>query len=182
VKLYLIRHAVACVESPDGTDARRALTSKGSKRFLECVEGLDRLGVRFDAAWTSPLLRAVETTELLLPLCRHARSTARARLGTTRVCAELAEAPGESLLAALTHAEVDRLACVGHEPHLSRLAAWLVTGWRASTGDDADEERAGGGFELDKGGVLALEGEPRPGRMRLVASYPPSALRKLSRR
>lgn len=198
MKLYLVRHAAA-EDAPASTtsetardlavyalttDARRALTPKGTRRFARGVAGLERLGVSFDEAWTSPLRRAVETTELLLPLVSprdRASTSADARDGATRVCAELAERPNEILIDRLAHAGVDRLACVGHEPHLSSLALWLVTGWHAS-GDERHEVRNAGGFELAKGGVLVLEGEPRPGGMRLVASYPPSALRKLSRR
>ena len=35
---------------------------------------------------------------------------------------------------------------------------------------------------LGKGGVVVLEGRPKPGSMRLVASYPPKTLRVLGRR
>jgi len=172
VKLHVIRHAVAEPQDEHrdehgGNDARRGLTPRGAERFARAVEGLERLGIRFDLVLTSPLRRAVETAELLAPICT----------GEFETCAELASTPDEALLDRLAHAPFENVALVGHEPHASRLAVWLATGWRAH-GDTPPQ----GGFALEKGGVLILEGEPRPGGMRLVASYPPSALRKLARR
>ena len=56
--LYLIRHAEAEPQSPDGSDERRGLTKKGRRRFESEVEGLARIGIRFDRLMFSPLLRA----------------------------------------------------------------------------------------------------------------------------
>jgi phosphohistidine phosphatase len=64
------------------------------------------------------------------------------------------------------------VALVGHEPMLSSLAAWLVTG----------DRRRGAMFEIKKGAALVLDGEPRPGGMRLVASLPPKTLRRIAQR
>ena len=115
--LYLVRHAIAEERSADLSDAQRALTPKGRERFGRCVRGLDQLGVRLERVLHSPLVRAVQTAELLAPLAS----------GPPTVNEGLAARPDESLLAELGPG---RIALVGHEPWLSELAAWLTLGDR----------------------------------------------------
>lgn len=157
MKLYLIRHAIAA-EAADGPDEARALTREGRARFEECVRGLAQLEVRLDRIVHSPLLRAVQTADLLRPLLQ----------GTSAVSGHLAAQPSEALLAELAG---ERVAAVGHEPWLGELAAWLVTSQRAW----------GPRFSFEKGSVALLEGELEPGAMHFSALLPPSALRKLGR-
>lgn len=152
MELFLIRHATA--EDGEDDDAR-PLSRKGRRRFADVVRGLDSLKVRFERVLHSPKLRAVQTAELLSPVVR----------GELEVTTLLATEPSKELIGALTG---DRLALVGHEPWLSALLAWLVLG----------DAGAGGGFELKKGAVACLEGEPSPRGMRLVALLPPRVWRK----
>jgi phosphohistidine phosphatase len=159
MRLYLIRHAAASPRAPGVPDATRPLTPRGRARFRRAVEGLRRLGVRFDALRHSPLRRAVETAELLAPLVD----------GGTFATPNLARAPGAALLAEIRGESV---ALVGHEPMLSSLAAWLVLG----------DKTAGAKFAVKKGAALVLDGAPRPGAMQLAASLPPKALRRIAGR
>jgi phosphohistidine phosphatase len=152
MRLALIRHAIA-EEGAD--DDARPLSKKGRKRFQEEVKALARLELRFERVLHSPKLRAVQTAELLASL-------AGAGLEVTPL---LARAPSEELLGLLRG---DSLAVVGHEPHLSTLLAWLVSGDRA----------LGARVELKKGAVALLEGEPTPGGMQLLALLPPKVLRE----
>lgn len=157
MKLYVVRHAIA-LESAEGlADDARPLTREGRAQFSESVQGLQRLGVRLERLLHSPLLRAVQTAELLVPLLE----------GETRVSAALAQAPNSELLHAL---QGDSVAVVGHEPWLSELIALLVTGQRA----------LGPRFALKKGAVAMLEGRPAPGEMSLIGFYPPQVLRGLA--
>jgi phosphohistidine phosphatase len=162
--LWLIRHAIAEDHSPDMEDARRALTPEGRERFVRGVRGLTRIGPRFDRVLHSPLLRAQETADLLDPLID----------GETAVCAALARAPDEELLADIRG---DVVALVGHEPWLSQTLAWLVFGWRVY-----EDQPTNAIVALKKGSAAHLVGEPRPGSMQLVALYPPAVLRALGRR
>lgn len=150
MELFLIRHAIA--EDGDDDDAR-ALTKKGRARFGAVVALLDALGVRFDRVLHSPKLRAVQTADCLRALVD----------GPFEVTNHLVGAPSKALLAAC---EGDRVALVGHEPMLSALLAWLVTG-----------EVSGGSFELKKGAVACLEGQPAPGGMTLRWLVPPRVAR-----
>jgi phosphohistidine phosphatase len=151
MQLTLIRHAIA-VEGED--DFARELSGKGRARFLQEVKTLKRLGVSFERVLHSPLRRAVETADLLADLCE----------GELEVTGLLAKPPSLELLA---KCDGERVALVGHEPHLSSLLAWLVLG------DSAEGAR----FELKKGAVAVLEGDPTPGTMRLTALWTPKVLR-----
>ena len=154
MELYLIRHAVAVDGDAALSDEARPLTAEGRAQFALVARGLERLGVRFDRLLHSPLLRAVETAELLMSLAEE-----------SEVCELLTHAPSKELLAEFRG---QCTAAVGHEPWLSELAAWLATGSREMAP----------AFALKKGGVVVLEGEPRPGAMRLEAFLPPKILRK----
>ncbi|MFO0601004.1 MAG: histidine phosphatase family protein [Myxococcaceae bacterium] len=151
MELTLIRHAIA----EDGDDDFvRPLSKEGRKKFRGVVEALSRSGVRFSRVFHSPKLRALQTAELLRPVCD----------GEFEVTALLADVPGEALVELLDHHEA---AAVGHEPWLTALTALLVLG-------DANE---GHRFELKKGGVVRLEGDVEPGGMRLTGLWTPKSLR-----
>lgn len=120
MKLFLIRHAIA-EEGPD--DDARPLSDEGRKRFKAAARQLDRLGVRFDRVLHSPKRRSVQTAQLL-----------DARLRETPL---LAEPPSDGLLALFSTGNV--VGAVGHEPHLSALLAWLVTGDAGLGGVRAEE-------------------------------------------
>ena len=65
-ELYIVRHAIAAErgsEWPD--DTKRPLTERGINRFKEVVKGLRRLDITVDEIFTSPLVRARQTAELL---------------------------------------------------------------------------------------------------------------------
>jgi phosphohistidine phosphatase len=159
LQLYLIRHAIAEAESPTGRDADRPLSSKGIERLQLEVDGLRRLGLEFDALWTSPWARAEATAKLLEPLSKT----------PSRLCGDLARAPRASLWKALAQSGAERLALVGHQPWLGELASLLAS-------DSSDPLM---GMRIKKGGLVWLEGEPQPGRMRLEAALPPHLLRTL---
>lgn len=154
--LHLVRHAIAADAAPDRSDASRPLTDRGARKFAAEVRGAERLGWRLDRIYHSPLLRAVQTAELMRPIVT----------GSLHVLPDLARAPDVELLA---HIDGERVALVGHEPYLSALLAWLVTG-----GMEGGER-----FAFKKGGVAIVEGAPKPGAMTLQAMIPPKLLRRL---
>lgn len=125
-ELYLVRHAIAAdrgSEWPD--DAKRPVTERGVARFRECVKGLDELDVAIDEVFTSPLVRAKQTAELL----------AAGVDGKPPVKLLEALAPGHTAAAVMAQlaklAKRRRIALVGHEPDLGELAAHLIGAQRA---------------------------------------------------
>ena len=150
--LFIIRHAIA--EDGEDDDAR-PLSPKGRRRFRETVSSLGKLGVKFDRVIHSPKVRAVQTADLLNPL-----------IDGEKEASPLLAAPPSAALLSLIFGGV--VAVVGHEPWLSTLLAWLVTG----------DETLGKAFELKKGAVARLDGSPTPGGMKLRALLPPAVLRR----
>lgn len=156
MELFLVRHAIAAPRSPMLLDAERPLTRQGRERFGQAVAGLQRLGVRLRQVHHSPWLRAVETAALLTPVLK----------GDLLPTQALARPPAAALLHEI---EQTPAALVGHEPWMSELLAWLITGSPA----------AGARLAFKKGGVAWLEGPLRPGGMVLRAHLPPKVLRAL---
>jgi phosphohistidine phosphatase len=139
MKLYLVRHAEAIERSGTMPDGVRYLTPKGRLVFRKVARRVRQEGVNPDVVFSSPLVRAVQTAEILAERLKYN--------GTVVVAKELS--PGfdhralRSLLAeAGNPAEA---AFVGHEPDLGSLAAALLGLPEA--------------FGLRKGAVLAMEVE-----------------------
>jgi phosphohistidine phosphatase len=160
--LYLVRHAIAAERGDDWPDDdKRPLTERGIARFKEAVAGLTPLDVEIDEIFTSPLVRAKQTADLL----------AAGVKGKPSVKILEALSPGHSptsLLAQLAKvAKRRRIALVGHEPGLGELAAHLIGAGRA--------------LPFKKGGVCRIEVESltsrRPGALTWFVT--PRILRKL---
>ncbi|MBI4468332.1 MAG: histidine phosphatase family protein [Acidobacteria bacterium] len=122
MRLILIRHAKAGNrDDPKYPDDRtRPLTREGRREHKRIAGALAKMSVDLDHIWTSPILRAKETAEI----------TAR-EMGFTGALFEsplLGEAFSiDGLIAALKPLPSEcSVACVGHEPHLGRLAAALL--------------------------------------------------------
>ena len=125
MELYVIRHAIAqpLGRKNDFTDEKRALTSEGRERMREAVKGLRKIGVEFDLVMTSPLVRAVETAEII--------TTA---LGLSKIEIEQTEtlAPGASIDELFgeikRHTGAESIALVGHQPDLGEIISKIVQG------------------------------------------------------
>jgi phosphohistidine phosphatase len=158
MEVFLVRHAVAVAHGTARTDAARALTKAGREDFAVCVKGLEALDISFTELVHSPLRRAAETAELLVPLLD----------GRTRVDPALADRADAMDLATIAG---ERTALVGHEPYMGQLASILVTGSSA----------AAARFAFEKGGVLWLKGtRAAPRALEIVAMLPPKILNRLS--
>ena len=139
-ELYLVRHAIAAErgdEWPD--DSKRPLTERGISRFKEGVKGLLVLDVAVDEIFTSPLLRARQTAELL--------ASGLETKPTVKVLEALApgHTPGVVMAQLAKAAKRRRMALVGHEPDLGELAAHLLGAQRA--------------LPIKKGGVCRIDVE-----------------------
>ncbi len=65
MRLYFLRHADAF---PGTNDAARPLSPLGQHQSEEIARFLKRAGIVFDSAYSSPLVRAVQTAEIVLPI------------------------------------------------------------------------------------------------------------------
>lgn len=163
-ELYLIRHAIAAERGPDWPDDdQRPLTERGIARFAEAVSGLAAIDAAVDEIFSSPLVRAKQTADVL----------SSGLAGTPPVKLLEGLAPGrspEEVIAQLGRlARRRRIALVGHEPGLGELAARLIGSARPIV------FRKGGACRID----LDRLPPKRPGA--LVWYVTPKMLRRMAR-
>lgn len=120
VEVFLIRHAEAVDETIERRDPHRPLTPAGRDQAKAIGDRLRWHDCEPTHLWTSPLVRAVQTAELVT-----------AGLQQPIVVDVLpALAPGESVRAVVTAIQAlppaSKVVLVGHEPGLSAIGALLV--------------------------------------------------------
>lgn|SRR4051794_1425019 len=122
MRVTLIRHAEAGDDAP--RDEARALTARGREDARRLGQALARRGVEFSLIVTSPLVRAVQTAEIVASELGY-----RERIAVTELL--VPEGTASRLVGFLrsTESEADgaaSIALVAHEPILSALAAALT--------------------------------------------------------
>ena len=121
MKLYFVRHAAAIARGGDVVEEYRYLTLRGRESFRLTAKKMAKRGITSDAIITSPLVRAVQTAEIL--------SEALAFQGKLVVSLELA--PGfdparlQRILASFKGTR--ELVLVGHEPDLGEVVGTLLS-------------------------------------------------------
>src|SRR5215210_2214995 len=125
MELYIIRHAIAqpLGQKNDFLDEKRALTSEGRAALRKAAKGLRKLGVEFDFILTSPLVRAVETTEIIA----QALGLSKKDVEQTETLAPGAS-PDELFAEIKRRAGAESIALVGHQPDLGNLISEIVAG------------------------------------------------------
>jgi phosphohistidine phosphatase len=166
VKLLLVRHAIAEEREEFAqtgeSDEKRPLTEAGRKRMKKAARGLAELVEKVDLIASSPLTRALQTMDVVAKYYPDAATTVVGALEPIQDYATFAE-----WLNRLEN--VDTVAAIGHEPHLSGLTAWLLTGSDKSF------------FEFKKGGacLIEFEGPAGPGAAHLRWLLTPGQLRAI---
>ncbi len=136
MQLLLFRHGIAEDISPQGDDGSRRLTREGIEKTRAAACGLSRIIDQPDAIYTSPLIRARQTADILA----SAFDVAPQRM------ISLAAGPAESVMRDLRQIREPFIILVGHEPTLSQLGAMLCTG-----GDPAPF------IQLKKAGAMLID-------------------------
>jgi phosphohistidine phosphatase len=132
VKLYVMRHGPAEDGSPTGRDGDRALTPDGRNRTRAVAKVLNDEGENPLSILSSPLVRALQTAEIVAAVTDLAKRVADAKgtggsTGAVEIRREMA--PGGdalSLVRDLAKAGRKRVMVVGHEPDLAMLVTELV--------------------------------------------------------
>jgi len=168
MQLLMIRHAIA-EERADfartGRDDKfRPLTGEGRKRMRQGARGLRELVPKIDLLATSPLTRAAQTGAIL--------DSIYGDLWEVEIPELAPDAELPAFLAWVERQKQETIAVVGHEPHMSHLFAWLVTG----------EPRPI--FAFRKGGACLLDfpQEVAPGAGLLLWALTPSQIRRIGER
>jgi phosphohistidine phosphatase len=168
MKVLIVRHAIAenrDVFSKTGkSDDLRPLTPRGRKRMRANLNGIINLTPQIDILVSSPLIRAVQTAEIMREHYKKADYKMIKELEPT--------APLESAIQWLKkHKNKKVIALIGHEPHLGELISYFLTG------------KGSGFFFLRKGGICLVEffGKIDSGRANLNCFLQPAQLRKIGK-
>ena len=149
------RHGIAVPHGTPGVaEADRPLTPEGRKKTAQAAKGLKRLDLGFDAIYTSPLPRALQTAEILAEALRLGKPKTLDPL--------LPEGSARNLLIHIPKIGAKTPLLVGHEPQLS-TAVSLAIG-EASV-------------ELKKAGIAVVELTKSSGTLALLLG--PKVLRRL---
>jgi phosphohistidine phosphatase len=146
VKLYVMRHGPAEDSAPSGKDFDRALTTSGRARVRSVVEELARREELPRFIISSPLIRALQTAEIVAAVARPEE-----QVSVRREMAPGGDAHG--LVRELLDAGRRRVMVVGHEPDVSSLVAQLLPTFSSS---------------LDKAMVVGVSVEDHACRRRFV--------------
>ena len=119
MKLYVMRHGPAEDHSSTGHDETRALTPSGRERVRDVARALQSLGEAPKVVVASPLVRALQTAEII-----HAHAKVEAPLEVHTAMAPRGMAL--ELVRAAAKAGRKRMMVVGHEPDVSILVASLL--------------------------------------------------------
>lgn len=166
MELIIIRHAVA-EEREDFAkkgqeDQLRPLTLKGRKKMQKVAVRLRDYVKNFDVIVSSPFTRARQTAEIVSQIYFETKVIEIPEL--------VPQSPPQALLKWIRTQgrNYKRIAIVGHEPHLSTFASYLLTGKVESF------------IDLKKSGIIALEVESfaqaEIGAAQLLYSIPPKFL------
>ena len=122
MQLFIVRHAPAEELSGSYSDADRELTSKGRKLFREFALKLIKPDQAPQLILHSPLVRAVQTAEILREVIGLDR-------GQMRVDSRLSPGMSATRLASVSQGLTEsRIAVVGHNPDVSQCASQLIGG------------------------------------------------------
>ncbi len=120
MKLHIIRHAEAVDQSSTLPDDYRYLTCRGRTRFRRVAESLKKCGIDPELIVSSPLVRAVQTAEIMAETIRFS--------GEVTILPLLAggfQFPHfKEYLEEIAH--VRELVVVGHEPDIGRMVGELL--------------------------------------------------------
>ena len=119
MRVLLVRHAAAVSPDEAGGDAERWLSPEGRTSMQAVATEIRGFGLSFDRILTSPLVRAVQTAELLAlgtGFAGAAEATSVLVKGTTAAAAALLNGMAADA----------QIALVGHEPSIRILAGHLL--------------------------------------------------------
>lgn len=128
MRVLIVRHAVAVERGsvPVESDDERPLTAKGARRMRRIAAGLRRLVPRPAVVYSSPLVRARDTAEILVEAWREPPPL---------IISDVL-APGHQPVAVVRWLKDiqndDLVALVGHEPGCGTLLAYLLGGSSSS--------------------------------------------------
>ena len=155
MRIFIVRHGIA-EESAKGGDRARELTEEGRKKMKEAAAGFAKLEPEIDQIFSSPLVRAAQTADIVAKALGE---------NSVETMEELSPgySPNHVLTKLATFKKHNSVLLAGHEPNCSELAEYLLG--KAQ-------------LEFKKGAICLIEAEPlAPGNGILIWHLSPAALR-----
>lgn len=162
MNIYILRHGIAAdrgAEYPD--DDLRPLTDKGIRCMRREAKGMNAIGVAPDLIISSTLVRAIETAEIV----RQGLSAPPPMITSNALVPEARPSQILDELAA-GHSSLGSVMVVGHEPHMSSLVSYILTG------------RVSWLIEMKKGALVSIDLSPS-GHGQLLWALAPRQIRAL---
>jgi phosphohistidine phosphatase len=150
LRVYILRHATAELRGPGLPDSGRQLTADGKRELKAVLRLASAAGVAPETILTSPWSRALETARMAGKALHCERV-----VETEALLPDVAPAQVLRELRALS--KVKEVMVAGHEPQLSRLAAFLL--------------EAPVAMDLKKGALLRIDVEEKDGPPRGVLKW-----------
>ncbi len=166
MELCIIRHAPAVDRGAPGyeRDADRPLTDRGKDKMERAAHGLSRLWAP-GMVVSSPFVRARETAEIVQAACSNP---------PLRFSDALATGDHEEVLEDVRDLGRDAVAVVGHEPWVSGLLSFVLTG---------RDHAMAAPFKKGAAALVRFAGDaPAAGSGELAWFLQPAALRRLAKR
>lgn len=166
MRLCIVRHGIAVPHGTPGVrEDDRFLTEEGREKMQQAAMGLRRLGFASEVIWTSPLIRARQTAEILQKAFGKGIA-----VETHETLAPSGSRQGLYREIRLCQKRFGSLTLVGHQPSLGEIAGEIAWGSPECS------------LELKKGGacVIDLQSVQDVPRGVLIAFLPPSVLRACS--
>lgn len=140
MQVYLVRHGIAAPRDVGFIDdAGRELTAEGFKKMQRHARALASLGVQIEEIWTSPLVRARQTADVLA-------TGLGGRIAIHQVADLAPDGDFDVIRRRLAqHSRLSGVALVGHEPFLGEFTSYLLGGPRSLM------------IRFKKGGVALVE-------------------------
>jgi phosphohistidine phosphatase len=149
LRVYIFRHATAEVRGPGLPESQRQLTAEGKQELKAVLRLASAAGVSPETILTSPWSRALETARMA------GKALHCERVVETRTL--LPDIPPAQVLREIRAAKVKDVMVAGHEPQLSRLAAFLL--------------EAPVAVDLKKGALMRIDIEQKEGPPRGVLKW-----------
>ena len=160
MELYILRHGAAEEASESRQDKDRQLTAEGIEKTRASGRALSKLGIRFDLILTSPFTRTRQTAEII----------GEESGATVRESDALSSGAGVTGIIKMLRGQAEPvLLLVGHEPEMSQLISFLISGSPLLP------------ITMRKGSLCRLTcSRPEPARARLEWLVPPNVLCRVS--
>jgi phosphohistidine phosphatase len=121
MEIYILRHGIAVERGTPGykRDADRPLTREGEEKMQQIAEAMLAMDLKFDLILSSPYVRAQQTAQIVAE-----------ELDEVVTFTDFLVPDGNTveLLREINDHKPQRVLLVGHEPGLSRLISFLISG------------------------------------------------------